>query len=126
MTHSFPTRRSSDLAAGELDLIVCTADRADADAERLIHDPAVWVTSVAHDTHLCDPLPVALFEPGCWWRDRAMQILEEHGRRYRIACTSPNTEAVIATVVSGLAVAVLELSTVPAGARILKIGRAHV
>src|SRR3546814_16884494 len=48
-----------------------------------------------------------------------MQILEEHGRRYRIACTSPNTEAVIATVVSGLAVAVLELSTVPAGARIL-------
>src|SRR3546814_19455981 len=48
-----------------------------------------------------------------------MQILEEHGRRYRIACTSPNTEAVIATVVSGLAVAVLALSTVPAGARIL-------
>src|SRR3546814_4935553 len=40
------------LAAGELDLIVFTADRADADAERLIHDPAVWVTSVAHDTHL--------------------------------------------------------------------------
>src|SRR3546814_11058695 len=93
MTHSFPTRRSSDLAAGELDLIVCTADRADADAERLIHDPAVWVTSVAHETHLCDPLPVALFEPGCWWRDRAMQILEEHGRRYRIACTAHNTRS---------------------------------
>src|SRR3546814_10975612 len=36
-----------------------------------------------------------------------------------MACTSPNTEAVIATVGSGLAVAVLELSTVPAGARIL-------
>src|SRR3546814_13341354 len=81
--------------------------------------PAVWVTSVAHDTHLCDPLPVALFEPGCWWRDRAMPILEEHGRRYRIACTSPNTEAVIATVVSGLAVAVLDLSPVHAGPRLL-------
>ncbi|MGF1629787.1 MAG: LysR substrate-binding domain-containing protein [Kiloniellaceae bacterium] len=107
------------LAAGELDLIVFTADNAGADAEPLVHDPAVWVTSVAHDTHLCDPLPVALFESGCWWRDRAMQILEERGRRYRIACTSPNTEAVIAAVVSGLAVAVLELSTVPEGARIL-------
>src|SRR3546814_1846013 len=69
------------LAAGELDLIVFTADRADADAERLIHDPAVWVTSVAHDTHLCDPLPVALFEPGCWWRDRAMQILDRKSTR---------------------------------------------
>src|SRR3546814_19558899 len=52
------------LAAGELDLIVFTADRADADAERLIHDPAVWVTSVAHDTHLGQPLPVALFHHG--------------------------------------------------------------
>src|SRR3546814_20226505 len=91
---------------------VCSSDL-------LIHDPAVWVTSVAHDTHLCDPLPVALFEPGCWWRDRAMQILAEHGRRYRIACTSPNPEAVIATVVSGLAVAVLDLYHVPAGPRIL-------
>lgn len=109
----------SGLAAGELDLIVFTTDHTGAEGEALMHDPAVWVTSAAHDTHLCDPLPVALFESGCWWRDRAIQILEEHGRRWRIACTSPNTEAVVATVVSGLAVAVLELSTVPTGARIL-------
>jgi DNA-binding transcriptional LysR family regulator len=107
------------LAAGELDLIVFTADRVGTDDEALVHDPAVWVASAAHDTHLCDPLPVALFEPGCWWRDRALQILEDHGRRYRIACTSPNTEAVAAAVASGLAVAVLELSTVPEGARML-------
>jgi DNA-binding transcriptional LysR family regulator len=109
----------ASLAAGELDLIVFTSGRPGAEGEALVHDPAVWVASAAHDTHLCDPLPVALFEPGCWWRDRALQILEDHGRRYRIACTSPNTEAVAAAVASGLAVAVLELSTVPEGARIL-------
>src|SRR3546814_1004466 len=33
------------LAAGEHDIIVFTADSADADAERLIHDQAVWVPS---------------------------------------------------------------------------------
>jgi DNA-binding transcriptional LysR family regulator len=107
------------LAAAELDLIVFGTDRSGAEGEVLMHDPAVWVTSAAHDTHECDPLPVALFEPGCWWRERAMQILENRGRRYRIACTSPNTGAVAAAVASGLAVAVLELSTVPEGARIL-------
>ncbi|MPZ10604.1 MAG: LysR family transcriptional regulator [Kiloniellaceae bacterium] len=109
----------SALAAGELDLIVLASGRPGAQGEALVHDPAVWVTSAAHDTHLCDPLPVALFGPGCWWHDRALQILEDHRRRYRIACTSPNTEAVAAAVASGLAVAVLELSTVPEGTRIL-------
>ena len=107
------------LAAGRLDVIVFATGRPDAEGEALMHDPAVWCTSAAHDTHLCDPLPVALFEPGCWWRDRALQILEDHGRRWRIACTSPHTEAVAATVMSGLAVAVLEQSTVPQGARVL-------
>ena len=114
---SLPLQRA--FAAGEFDLIVFAADRAGADGEPLVHDPAVWVTSAAHDTHLCDPLPVALFEPGCWWRDRALQIVEEHGRRWRIACTSQNSEPLAAAVVSGLAVAVLELSAVPEGARIL-------
>src|SRR3546814_11754680 len=51
--------------------------------------------------------------------ERALQILEDRGRRYRIACSSPNTEAVAAAVISGLAVAVVELSAVPEGARIL-------
>src|SRR3546814_15990463 len=78
------------LAAGELDLIVFTADRADADAERLIHDPAVWVTSVAHATPLFDPLPVALFEPGCWWRHRALQYLEDAGAGLRLPLPPPH------------------------------------
>lgn len=107
------------LSAGELDIIVFTAGHAGGEGEPLVHDPAVWVTSAKHDTHECDPLPVALFDSTCWWHDRALRILEARGRRYRIACTSPNTEAVAAAVVSGLAVAVLEQSTVPEGARIL-------
>jgi len=107
------------LSAGELDLAVFTAGHAGVEGEPLVHDPAVWVTSAGHDTHECDPLPVALFDATCWWHDRALRILEAQGRRYRIACTSPNTEAVAAAVISGLAVAVLEQSTVPEGARIL-------
>ena len=106
------------LAAGELDLIVFATGQPGAEGEALMHDPAVWVTSASHDTHECDPLPVALFGPTCWWHSRALQILEDRGRRYRIACTSQSTEAVAAAVMSGLAVAVLEQSTVPQGARI--------
>ena len=113
------TARADAFDAGALDLIVIASGDPSAEGEALVHDPAVWVTSAHHDTHECDPLPVALFESTCWWHSRALQILEDHGRRYRIACTSQNTEAVSAAVASGLAVAVLEQSTVPAGARIL-------
>lgn len=107
------------LAAGELDLIAFSADSPGTEGEVLLHDPAVWVTSARHDTHECDPVPVALFEPGCSWRDRAAQVLDDRGVRYRVACTSASSAGIMAAVLSGLAVAVLELSKVPEGARIL-------
>lgn len=107
------------LAAGQLDLAVVMSDRPRSEGEVLRHDPAVWVTSARHDTHEREPLPVALYDPTCWWRDRALQMLDERGAPYRIACTSAWTAGLCAAVVSGLAVAMLEMSTVPEGTRIL-------
>lgn len=109
----------ASLAAGALDLVVVPADHGKSDGEVLLYDPGVWVTSARHDTHRRRPLPVALFDASCWWRDRALQMLEDRGLSYRIACSSSAPEALAAAVVSGLAVAVLELSAVPEGARIL-------
>ena len=107
------------LASGDLDIAVLMTEHPSAEGEVLMHDPAVWVTLARHDTHECDPLPVALFSHSSWWRDRAVQVLDRRGRPYRVACTSAWTAGISAAVVSGLAVAVLELSTVPEGVRIL-------
>lgn len=107
------------LAAKSLDLAVLSETRNASPGEVLIYDPIVWVTSNRHLVHEEDPLPVAVFEQGCWWRDQALRGLEDRGRAYRVAYSSPSVAGVQAAVTSGLAVAVLGRSTVPPGIRIL-------
>jgi DNA-binding transcriptional LysR family regulator len=107
------------VARGELDLAVVTAEPGEPEDAVLLHDPIEWVTSEAQGAHERDPLPLAMFDRGCWWRHRALEALEEAGRPYRIAYTSASVAGVQAAVSSGLAVAVLGRSTLPTGARTL-------
>ncbi|MEE8536142.1 MAG: LysR substrate-binding domain-containing protein [Kiloniellales bacterium] len=104
---------------GELDLAVVTAEPGDPEDGVLLHDPIEWVASEAHGAHELDPLPLAMFDRGCWWRHRALEALEEAGRPYRVAYTSASVAGVQAAVSSGLAVAVLGRSTLPPGVRTL-------
>jgi DNA-binding transcriptional LysR family regulator len=106
------------LARGALDLAVLVVDSgAVVRGEVLLRDPTVWVTSDRHVVHEQDPLPVAMFEPGCWWRDHALQALDDRGRRYRVAYTSASVAGLRAAVVAGLAVSVLGQSMMPPLAR---------
>ncbi|MDX1422674.1 MAG: LysR substrate-binding domain-containing protein [Kiloniellales bacterium] len=105
------------LARGELDLAVMVSDRGAAQGEILLHDPTVWVTSARHLTHERDPLPLALFDSGCWWRDWSLRALDDAGLRYRIAYSSASVAGIQAAVGSGLAVGVLGQSTLPPGTR---------
>jgi DNA-binding transcriptional LysR family regulator len=107
------------LARGELDLAVVVADRGGTPGEFLARDPKVWATSCSHLAHEADPLPVALFEPGCWWRNRMLAALDARGRRWRVACTSASVAGVAAAVAAGIAFGVLARSTIPLGARAL-------
>jgi len=111
------------LERGELDLAVIVSDRGQAQGEILLHDPTVWVTSARHLTHERDPLPLALFESGCWWRDWSLKALDDQGLRYRIAYASASVAGIQAAVGSGLAVGVLGQSTLPPGTR--RLGEAE-
>ncbi len=104
---------------GDLDLAVLLVDQGRAEGEVLGHDPTVWATSARHLVHEQEPLPVALFDQGCWWRDWALKMLEDRGKPYRIAYSSASTAGLQAALSAGLAVAVMGASTVPAGARLL-------
>lgn len=105
------------LERGALDLAVIVSDRGQAHGEILLHDPTVWVTSARHLTHERDPLPLALFESGCWWRDWSLKALDDQGVSYRIAYSSAGVAGIQAAIGSGLAVGVLGQSTLPAGTR---------
>lgn len=61
------------LERGDLDLAVTVVDDGRTQGEILLHDPTVWVTSSRHLAHEQDPLPVAMFARGCWWRDWALE-----------------------------------------------------
>ena len=73
-------------------------------------DEMVWATSRAHGWHERDPVPVALFDRACWWRDVALKALHASGRAYRIVYTSESVQGVAAAIRAGIAIGVLNAS----------------
>ena len=88
----------------EIDIALVTECSNVAADEVFRSEPLAWVTSARHSVHLLDPLPVAVSHPGCEWRLAVTGALDEAGRKYRIAYSSPNSNAVNAAVLAGIAV----------------------
>ncbi len=105
------------LKAGELDLAVIFEWEADPKGEVLMVDPTVWATSETHRLHEETPLPIALYENSGWCMDFAIQSLEARGVSYRVAYRSDTSSGLQLAVSSGLAVAPLSRSSIPAGCR---------
>ncbi|WP_108882105.1 LysR substrate-binding domain-containing protein [Anderseniella sp. Alg231-50] len=108
---------NAELDKGELDLVVVHEEAARVGGEILLNDPVVWVTSDRHFQHECVPMPVALCNRGCWWRDWAIASLDQQQKDYRIAYVSGSTFGLQAAVSSGMAVAVLAQSQIPPDCR---------
>jgi DNA-binding transcriptional LysR family regulator len=87
--------------------------------EPVRREPLVWVSSARHSTHLLDVLPLAVSHVNCEWRSTVLKALEKIGRQYRVAYSSPNSNAVNAAVQSGLAVGAVPELCVRPGMRIL-------
>lgn len=106
------------LAEGSVDLAVVTRGLGRI-GELLRREPLVWFAAADHDAHRLDPLPVALYEPGCVARDVTLRALDADQRPYRVAYSSPSLVGLMAVVQAGLAVAVVVECSLPAGFRVL-------
>jgi DNA-binding transcriptional LysR family regulator len=96
---------------GELDLAVF-ADTCGPDLSgKLIQDPVVWVASRQYRCRNEEPVPLALFNRSCWWRDLAIEAMEHAGQPYRIVLSSESVAGIKAAIATGLAVGVLARST---------------
>lgn len=105
---SFPRALERD----EIDLAVYAAETPIKKGMSLLRkDGTHWVASKNHLVHEQDPVPVALFDRACWWRDRALEALEKSGRRYRVVYTSESVMGVMAAISAGVAVGLLSEST---------------
>ncbi|RWE35345.1 MAG: LysR family transcriptional regulator [Mesorhizobium sp.] len=105
------------LAAGDLDLAVVFEWQDLSGGEVLMHDPTVWVTSNLHHMHEEQPLPIALYNRAGWCKDFAIKSLEQRGLAYRVAYTSDTNGGLKLAVTSGLAIAPISRSNIPADCR---------
>ena len=106
------------LAEGRLDLAIVTRlPEQPLDVIRL--ERFVWVASPNHVAWQTDPLPVALFEPGCAARMIVLQALGDADRSYRCTYSSASLLGLVAVVQAGLAVAGLAQRSVPSSLRVI-------
>jgi len=101
---SFSASFPEALARDEIDLAVYAVESPDNDVLLLRKERTHWVTSKNHMVHEQAPLPVALFDRACWWRDRALEALEESGKRFQVVFTSESVMGITAAISTGVAV----------------------
>lgn len=113
--------RSNDilegLARNQLDLAMVFDARPTPEGEVMMTDPTVWVTSDRHDLHTCSPLPVALYTQPSWCMELAIASLQRRGIAYRVAYNSDTSTGLKIAASSGLAVAPISRSNIPADCR---------
>jgi len=95
------------LEAGELDVALVTQPCGRDHGEVLRRDPMTWAAAETAALEHLDPLPLAIFGPGCIYREAAIGALDAIGRRWRLAYTSASRDGLEAAVEAGLAITAL-------------------
>ncbi|HEV2157460.1 LysR substrate-binding domain-containing protein [Bradyrhizobium sp.] len=101
------------------DLVIAMHPVGHGDGELLRREQAVWAAAKSYPAGAQETLPVALYPPGCLFRQWAADALDGAGRPWRLAFVSRTLAAVEAIVAQGLAVTVVKAGTLPPRLRIL-------
>ncbi|MFI0846133.1 LysR substrate-binding domain-containing protein [Mesorhizobium sp. IMUNJ 23232] len=107
----------SALAADELDIALHAPENVAADDIVVHREAAIWAGSAFHEVEHRRPLPVALFDRACWWRERCLDLLKKADLDYEIVCTSESVAGIRAAISAGFAVGVLPKCTITGGVR---------
>jgi DNA-binding transcriptional LysR family regulator len=107
------TSTMTDRLGEAYDLVIAMHPQGSGEGELLRCEQAVWAASPEHRVEQLNPLPVALYPPGCLFRSWAMQALDAAKRPWRLAFVSHSLAAVEAIAVQGLAVTVVKAGTFP-------------
>ena len=113
LDYSAALRRRFD--DGDLDVaILGTNDKPNAAAEEIHREALIWVGLRGGEAASRTPLPLAVADPGCWWRGMALEALDAAGIDYRIAYSSETCQGQLAAVEADLAIAPLPANVVSA------------
>jgi DNA-binding transcriptional LysR family regulator len=101
------------------DLVIAMHPEGRGDGELLRREQAVWAAARSCPAPTQDTLTVALYPPGCLFRQWAAEALEAAGRPWRLAFVSRTLAAVEAVAAQGLAITVVKAGTLPPRLQIL-------
>ncbi|WP_300020009.1 LysR substrate-binding domain-containing protein [uncultured Roseobacter sp.] len=85
-------------------------DASGIQARELFSEPLKWLVLDGGRAVRQDPLPLAVADARCAWRDAALNALQEAGRAYRVAYSSDTSMGQVAALRADLAVAALPQS----------------
>ena len=113
-------RLARDLDRGELDLALYKRDVQEGGAIACWPERLHWVTSRRHPIDARrGSVPLAVFEQGCLYRNRAIHALEAAGRTWHVAYTSPTLLGIQAAVSAGLGLSILPDVAIPGTHRVV-------
>jgi DNA-binding transcriptional LysR family regulator len=113
-------RMARDLERGELDLALFKREPGEVGGIATWPECLHWVTSRRHPIDArSSSVPLAVFEQGCLYRNRAIHALEAADRAWHIAYTSPNLPGIQAAISAGLGVSILPDVAILADHRVL-------
>ncbi|MER0449275.1 LysR substrate-binding domain-containing protein [Streptomyces sp. Edi4] len=103
------------LEAGRLDLVLAKRRPGDSHGELVWTDELCWIGAPGLRLDAGRPVPLILFPPPGITRARALEVLEDHGRSWRIACTSGSLSGLMAAARAGLGVMAHTRGLIPPG-----------
>ena len=107
------------IEARALDLAIVTLLDEAPEATVLSRTAMQWVASEDFVLDTAEPIPIACYPEGCYFRKSALDALESREVAYRVALSSHSEAVVQGAVAAGAAIAVMPESTIPAGLAVL-------
>ncbi len=105
--------------AGEVDLALVTQPCGHDGGQVVRRESLMWAVSRESVVDELDPVPLAIFAPGCIYREAALKAREDMGRGWRHAYSSPSRGGLDVAVTAGLAVTIVPESALSPGLRVL-------
>ncbi|WP_027857347.1 LysR family transcriptional regulator [Marinobacterium jannaschii] len=100
------------LHEGDLDLILVTRSSREAGGDILRKEKIVWVAAADYELDPAAPIPLALYQPGCDYRRRIVDGLNQLGQEWYLAFECQGVTGFDIAISNGLAVSAVAGSLV--------------
>lgn len=96
----------------QLDLAIHSAPPTDT-TPTFFEEPMVWAAHRDLDVAAGAPIPLAVFERSCWWRDVPTDTLAQAGLDWHVTFASESHDGIRAAIQSRMAIGILPESELP-------------